>query len=148
MVVAFGAFNLQTEENPRRRRGHFLGFQFKSRVKESRAVGFRTGGCNQIRHDAIERKYGLGRGRTDLLIIWPHPASVQRVVMETKLRHGKSLKTVMKEGVSQTWAYMDKCLADAGHLIIFDRAPKRSWDEKISHTTKTHNETTIDVWGA
>ena len=27
----------------------------------------------------VEREYGLGRKRTDLLIIWPHPRGVQRI---------------------------------------------------------------------
>lgn len=33
----------------------------------------------------IEREYGLGRRRTDLLIIWPHPKGQQRAVIELKI---------------------------------------------------------------
>ena len=30
----------------------------------------------------VDREYGLGRRRTDLLVIWPHAGGVQRVVIE------------------------------------------------------------------
>ena len=33
----------------------------------------------------IEREYGLGRMRTDLLVIWPYPGGLQKVVIECKL---------------------------------------------------------------
>ena len=33
----------------------------------------------------VEREYGLGRRRTDLLVIWPYPGGVQRVVIELKV---------------------------------------------------------------
>ena len=29
----------------------------------------------------VEREYGLGRRRTDLLVIWPYPGGEQRVVI-------------------------------------------------------------------
>ena len=35
----------------------------------------------------IEREYGLGRGRTDLLIVWPHGGRERRFVVECKLLH-------------------------------------------------------------
>ena len=30
-----------------------------------------------------------------------------------------------------TRAYVDRCGAEAGHLIVFDRAPDRRWEKKI-----------------
>lgn len=97
----------------------------------------------------IEREYGLGRGRTDLLIIWPYgdQGAVQQVVIETKLRHGHLDKVVIPEGLAQTWAYMDRCDAENGHLVIFDRNKNRSWEEKIFRHVKNHNDTEIIVWG-
>ena len=35
----------------------------------------------------IEREYGLGRGRTDLLIVWPQGGRERRFVVECKLLH-------------------------------------------------------------
>ncbi len=97
----------------------------------------------------IEREYGLGRGRTDLLVLSPYgteAAHMQRVVIETKLRHG-ALDTVIDNGLAQTWAYMDRSGAETGHLVIFDRTPERSWEEKLFHQSRTYQDTVIDVWG-
>ena len=68
----------------------------------------------------IEREYGLGRGRTDLLIVWPQGDQTHKVVVECKILH-KSLEQTVAEGVEQTAEYMDRCGAEAGHLVIFDR---------------------------
>ncbi len=97
----------------------------------------------------VEREYGLGRGRTDLLVIWPVPHSFgsaqdkspistlpsppptpQRAVIELKMLH-KSLEQTVSEGLAQTWAYADRCGAGEAHLVIFDRSQGRSWEEKI-----------------
>ena len=77
----------------------------------------------------IEREYALGHGRTDLLIVWPQGGREQRWVVECKVRHGDLERTIV-EGLEQTRAYMDRCGAEAGHLIVFDRSTERSWDEK------------------
>lgn len=98
----------------------------------------------------IEREYGLGHGRTDLLILWPYgevePQRVQKVVIETKLRR-KSLETTIAEGLQQTWEYMDRCAAEAGHLVIFDRDSSRTWDEKIFRRIERYQDRPITVWG-
>ena len=46
----------------------------------------------------IEREYGLGRGRTDLLIIWPQGERVRKFVVECKILR-KSLERTLSEGV-------------------------------------------------
>ena len=78
----------------------------------------------------IEREYALGSGRTDLLIVWPQGGRDRRRVVECKLRHGDLERTIV-EGLAQTRAYLDRCGAEAGHLIVFDRSTERSWEEKI-----------------
>lgn len=96
----------------------------------------------------IEREYGLGRKRTDLLLIWPYNQgqSQQKVVLELKLRHGKLCKTI-QEGLEQTWRYMDMANTADGHLVIFDRNPNTPWAEKIFTRTETHCDHTINIWG-
>lgn len=94
----------------------------------------------------IEREYGLGRQRTDLLVIWNHPQGIQRVVLELKLRTSK-LETVIEAGLRQTWEYLDRCAGNEGHLVIFDRDPNKPWEEKIFHRTETVQGRTLDVWG-
>ncbi|MXX39308.1 MAG: ATP-binding protein [Gemmatimonadetes bacterium] len=95
----------------------------------------------------IEREYGLGRGRTDLLIVWPQGDQVLKVVIECKVLH-KSLEQTIAEGLEQTAAYMDRCAASAGHLVIFDRRKDRQWDDKVFHERRVSNQgVEIDVWG-
>ncbi len=95
----------------------------------------------------IEREYGLGRGRTDLLIVWPQGEETHKIVIECKVLH-KSLKQTMAEGLEQTAHYMDQCAAAAGHLVIFDRRVGRRWADKVFHTRQmASNGVEVDVWG-
>ena len=95
----------------------------------------------------IEREYGLGRGRTDLLIVWPRGGAVRRFVVECKVVRGNLERTV-REGVEQTAGYMDRCAAEAGHLVVFDRDERRPWEEKVFRRRETSEAgAAIDVWG-
>jgi hypothetical protein len=94
----------------------------------------------------VDREYGLGRRRTDLLVVWNHPAGVQRAVIELKLLRG-SLKATIQEGLAQTWEYADRCGAEEAHLVIFDRRPGRTWDERIWQRSESHESLPITVWG-
>ncbi|MBI2875435.1 MAG: ATP-binding protein [Candidatus Tectomicrobia bacterium] len=94
----------------------------------------------------VEREYGLGRRRTDLMVIWPYPGGVQRVVIELKIVHS-SLERTLAEGLVQTRAYMDRCGTDEGHLVIFDREPGKPWEEKIFRQAEVYQGKRITVWG-
>ena len=95
----------------------------------------------------IEREYGLGRGRTDLLIVWPQGKETRRFVVECKVLH-KSLEQTIAEGLEQTAEYMDRCAAEAGHLVIFDRREGRRWADKVFHDRRTADSgVEIDIWG-
>ena len=95
----------------------------------------------------IEREYGLGRGRTDLLILWPEGEGTRKVVIECKILH-KSLERTVAEGVEQTAGYMDRCGAEAGHLVIFDRREDSRWADKVFHDRRTSaGGAAIEVWG-
>jgi hypothetical protein len=117
----------------------------------------------------VEREYGLGRGRTDLLVVWPFggesanqrmgesadatlritqdaPRTTQRAVIELKVLH-KSLAQTISEGLTQTWEYADRCAADEAHLVIFDRRPGRTWEERIWTRAEEHKGLAITVWG-
>lgn len=88
----------------------------------------------------IYREYALGRKRVDLLIFWGN----QRIVIELKIKRGA--KTI-DEGLVQTTEYMDTNNATEGHLIIFDREPNKSWDEKIYYKQEHIDNKIINVWG-
>ena len=94
----------------------------------------------------IEREYGLGRMRTDLLVIWPYAQGQQRIVLELKILH-KSLEQTLKTGLEQTWQYIDRCDAEEGHLIVFDRTPGKSWDDKLFQRRERVHDKDIGVWG-
>ena len=77
----------------------------------------------------IEREYGLGRGRTDLLVLWPResgqPSDLwERFVVECKVLRDtdrKSFARTVECGVKQTLGYMAQCGAKEGHLVVMDR---------------------------
>ncbi len=98
----------------------------------------------------VEREYGLGRKRTDLLVLWPYSfpdgERVQRIVIELKILY-KTLEKTLDEGLRQTWEYADKCGAAEAHLIIFDRRENRSWETKIFQREETYQAHPISVWG-
>ena len=103
----------------------------------------------------INREYGLGRKRVDLLLEWPldpeqgYFGPMQRVVIECKLlRLGRSLKTTLTDGLRQTADYADRCAADESYLIIFDRQPGKSWEERVWFKQEEHHGRQIGVWGA
>ena len=104
----------------------------------------------------IEREYALGSRRTDLLIVWPpgrfagaaEPGTpARRHVVECKVLRG-SLEATIREGLEQTLAYMDKCGGETGHLVIFDRAESKSWDEKLFRREESLGDRAVTVWGA
>ena len=114
----------------------------------------------------IEREYALGRGRVDLLIVWPHGGSGlkrlqmkiashsrrsrsrdRRFVVECKVRRD-GLERTIREGVEQTRGYMDRCGAESGHLVVFDRSPSRTWEDKIFRRQESAGDAApVTVWG-
>jgi len=100
----------------------------------------------------IDREYGLGRRRTDLLVQWPLDESkgfhglIQRVVIELKILH-KSLETTVAEGLSHTADYMDRVGTQGGYLIVFDRTPDTPWEKKLFVREEQYERHRIGVWG-
>ena len=96
----------------------------------------------------IEREYALGRGThrsADRVAAgWARAASF---VVECKVLR-KDLERTIAEGVEQTRGYVDRCGAEAGHLIVFDRAPDRTWKEKLfRRETPADTGRAVTVWG-
>ncbi len=95
----------------------------------------------------IEREYALGRGRVDLLLVWPHGGRDRRFVVECKVRRD-GLERTIREGVEQTRGYMDRCGAESGHLVVFDRSPSRTWEEKLFRRGESaRGDAPVTVWG-
>ena len=139
LIAAFQAFFREHSEHwvQRFERYHEAGPQLLLQAHLQRIV---NGGGR------IEREYALGRGRTDLLIVWPQGGRERRFVVECKvLRRG--LERTIAEGVAQTRGYADRCGAETGHLIVFDRAPQRTWEEKIFRRPPAGDGAPVTVWG-
>jgi hypothetical protein len=88
----------------------------------------------------LTREYALGRRRVDILLKWLK----QTIVIELKIRYSPASLT---DGLKQTAEYMVSSNAGEGHLILFDRDPKKSWDEKIFYRVESVGPKTIHVWG-
>ena len=97
----------------------------------------------------VEREYGLGRMRTDLLVVWPSgapPERTRRMVIECKLLRG-TLEETIRTGLRQTRAYLDRCGAAEGHLVIFDRTEGKPWRDKLFRRERTDGGAPVTVWG-
>ena len=103
----------------------------------------------------IEREYGLGRERTDLLVLWPReegqPSDLwERFVIECKVLRDsdkKSLASTVEKGVEQTLGYMQQCRADEGHLVVMDRREgQRRNDGDVDENNDKRDDRGIAVW--
>ncbi len=102
----------------------------------------------------INREYALGRKYTDLLLEWPLDqergfyGEVQRVVLELKILYG-GLDNTINAGVQQVADYAQRCGSEEAYLLIFNRDPAVSWEEKIWHRTGFKvGDLPISVWGS
>ena len=97
----------------------------------------------------IEREYALGSRRVDLLVVWPEgDGRESRFVVECKLvREGRSHARTVEKGLEQTAAYMDLSGTDAGHLVVFDMRPGRTWGEKVFREERKLGGVGVTVWG-
>ncbi len=84
----------------------------------------------------IHREYALGKKRLDLLVQWKQ----QLFVIELKIKYGED---TLAKGLEQTAHYAG---AHEGHLLIFDRNPNLTWEEKISDEALIFNDKKIHVW--
>ncbi|MDP6118114.1 MAG: AAA-like domain-containing protein [Planctomycetota bacterium] len=89
---------------------------------------------------ATIREYGTGRGRVDICMV--HEES--RYPIELKVRRSDE---TAEEGQKQLAQYMDRLGCLEGWLVIFDRRPDISWDEKIFLEEAAREGRTIYVVG-
>ncbi len=87
----------------------------------------------------VDREYGLGRGRIDLLIRWPLPdGGEQREAIELKAWRAKGADPE-PTGLEQLDRYLDRLGLDTGLLVVFDR---RADAPPAPERTGTHRATT------
>lgn len=100
----------------------------------------------------IDREYGLGQKRTDLLIRKPltdqYGGPVQKIVLELKIKYN-SIEKEIEDALEQADMYIERAASELkeGHILIFDRDSKRSWEEKIYEKTIDYKGRAYTVWG-
>ena len=73
---------------------------------------------------------------------------VQRIVLELKIQKAATPDSTLAEGLPQVVDYARRWGADEAHLLVFNRRPEVSWDEKIWHQEQIHDGVMVQVWGA
>jgi hypothetical protein len=99
----------------------------------------------------IDREYGIGRRRIDLLIRKPHTGpddkpAVQREALELKVWH-PGRPDPLPDGLTQLQTYLDRLGLTTGTLVIFDRRPDAApINERTTFTTEhTPNGHTVTL---
>ena len=70
----------------------------------------------------------------------------RRMVIECKVVR-RSRDETIRDGLEQTRAYMDRCAAAEGHLVLFDRRAGAAWSDKVFRRTETAGGPPVTVWG-
>jgi len=89
---------------------------------------------------SILREYAAGRERMDICVVYEN----YKYPIELKIKYSNA---VINVGIEQLSNYLETLGESTGWLILFDRNPKTSWDEKISWETKTFENKIIHILG-
>ncbi len=101
----------------------------------------------------ITREYAIARGRSDLVVEWPRPGRpladrpLKQVIECKVVGEKKGLESTIDKGLEQTAWYMDRCAAEAGHLVVFELRPNKSWEERVFRRDPEPGAPPITVWG-
>ena len=92
----------------------------------------------------IDREYGVGRGRIDLCVRFPHldvagKRAWQREALEIKVWSRGRVDPLAK-GLAQLETYLDRLGLDHGVLAIFDRRPSAPSIEERTRFEEAHTE--------
>jgi hypothetical protein len=86
----------------------------------------------------VEREYGVGRDRIDLLVRWPLGGRRwQKEVLELKVWRAKK-RDPLEKGLDQLEGYLERVGAKHGVLVIFDRRPEaKPVEERVERSQVT-----------
>jgi hypothetical protein len=105
----------------------------------------------------INREYGLGRKRTDIMVKWKYPPlteggqrgefKYQKIVLEIKTINKKQkYETLIEKALTQTAQYAHTCGEKEAQLLIFDKDYSQNWQPDTPNETITHDGITITIW--
>ncbi len=125
--------------------------------------GHREAGPQLVLHGYLRRvvkhcgritwEYAVARGRSDMVVEWPRPGRqltdrpLKQVIECKVVGQKKGLESTIRQGLEQTAWYLDRCGAAAGHLVIFDLRPNKSWEERVFRRDPEPGAPPITVWG-
>jgi hypothetical protein len=72
----------------------------------------------------LHRELAVGSGRVDIAVGWRG----RRHALELKIRRGDR---TLAQGVEQLSRYLDRLGLPEGYLVLFDRRPEVSWEDKL-----------------
>ncbi len=81
----------------------------------------------------------MGRRRVDIYMEWQKYC----FILELKIKRGEETE---RKGLEKISSYVDLGKPHEAHLLIFNRYPSLSWEQKISDETVTFNAKQIHVW--
>ncbi len=88
-----------------------------------------------------------------MVVEWPRPGRpladrpLKQVIECKVVGEKKGLERTISQGREQTAWYMDRCGAEAGHLVVFDLRPNQSWEERVFRRDPEPGALPITVWG-
>lgn len=93
---------------------------------------------------SVDREYGIGRGRIDLLIRWPAAAPRQRIAIELKVWRPGAANPV-PAGLDQLHAYLERLTLESGFLVVFDQRSGNTGEAHVPDLV-SHRGKSIEVW--
>ena len=107
----------------------------------------------------INREYGLGRKRVDMMIKWFYPpptlptpqatwgGQIQKIVLELKvISKRQGYERVKSDGIVQTAEYTKYCGESEAHLLIFDRDNSQKWTADEANEIVEFDGVKIEIW--
>ncbi len=95
----------------------------------------------------IDREFGVGSGRIDLLIAWTLPTGViERFAVELKVWRRDRDPDPLDQGLDQLCLYLARLGLAEGTLVIFDRRPGAPpLPDRVSRSETTHQKHQITI---
>ncbi|HOD54667.1 MAG TPA: AAA-like domain-containing protein [Candidatus Cloacimonadota bacterium] len=99
----------------------------------------------------VNREYGLGKKRTDLMLKWQYDKEgqliFQKIVIELKVINQKlNYEKVRQEALTQTAIYAKTCGTKEANILIFDRDKSQNWSADEPNELIEHEGVLIEIW--
>ena len=99
----------------------------------------------------VNREYGLGRGRTDIMLKWQYDKDgqtiYQKIVMELKVINEKqSYEKLKQQALEQTARYARTCGTPEAHILIFDRNKSQNWSATETNELAEYDGIKMEIW--